>query len=138
MVLLHTTFISKQMSLTMHERSLFQRFQTWAETNAKEHTLSYIMFMVRMLIFATFGLSMGYVAEKIIVKAQGPQDRQRIRCSAFLALQLVILSTIFYIFISFGRYFDDWLWSTFAGTFFALCLFNAQVRLNDNIQCLLN
>jgi len=126
------------MSLSPHEKSLFKKFTNWAETNAKEHTLSYVVFLVRMLLFASFGLAMGYIAEKIIVKAQGSQDTEKVRCASYIALQLVVLSTIFYVFISFGRYFDDWLWSTFAGTFFALCLFNAQVRLNYNINCLLN
>ena len=123
---------------TYDTEQLFKKFQKWSETNAKEHTLSYMYFVLRMLIFAGFGLAIGYVGEKIIVKIQGPVDIDKIKCAGYVALQIVTLSTIFFIFISFGRYFDDWLWSTFAGSFFALCLFNAQVRLNDNISCLLN
>ena len=123
--------------MTAHDVDLFKKFQTWSETNAKEHTLSYMYFIVRMLLFSGFGLAIGHVGEKTIVNIQGPLDTSKVKCASYVALQIIILATVFFIFISFGRYFDDWLWNTFAGSFFALCLFNAQVRLNDNISCLL-
>jgi hypothetical protein len=119
----------------MNSTLLFKKFQEWSETNQAEHKISYVTFVGRMLMFSSLGLALGLVTEKLIVAVQGRQDTNQFKCGGYFALQICALASIFFLILSFGRYFDDWLWNTFAGSFFALCFFNSQTRLVGNINC---
>jgi len=121
----------------MEHETLFKKFQEWGETNAKEHTMNIGMFLAHMIMYSLFGVVLGAIGEITTRWLQGRVTSNKWKCAGFVAVQLSTVSVIIFCLIAFQRYFDDWMWSTYAGTFFSLMLFNTQQRLGDNLQCIL-
>ena len=116
---------------------VFKKFQEWGEVNAQEHKLGLVSFLVRMLFFSVIGCALGAVGEIITRWLQGDRVENKWKCSGFALFQVSLVAILLYVLVSFRRYFDDWLLSTFTGVFFSLMLFNSQERLSDNLKCIL-
>ena len=119
------------------EGELFKKFQKWGEVNAKEHSLNAITFVGRMLIYSIIGFVLGAIGEISTRWLQGDTLDKKWKCGGFALFQVALVAILLFILVSWRRYFDDWLLSTFAGVFFSLMLFNSQERLSDNIKCVL-
>ena len=119
------------------ELETFKKFQEWGEVNAQEHKLGPLSFVVRMLLFSVIGFVLGAVGEIVTRWLQGDRDDNKWKCTGFALFQVSLVVILLYVLVSWRRYFDDWLLSTFAGVFFSLMLFNTQERLNDNVKCIL-
>ena len=119
------------------ELETFKKFQAWSEVNAQEHTLSAVTFLGRMLMFSIIGFALGAVGEIVTRWLQGDREDNKWKCGGFALFQVSLVALLLFGLVSWRRYFDDWLLSTFAGVFFSLMLFNSQERLSDNIKCIL-
>jgi len=112
---------------------LFKKFSEWSEVNAKEHTLPMYQFIFLILTYCTLGFAIGNATERIVVKLQGPLKHTIVDSALFAIVQIVLVSTVFFIGIKFYRHWDDWLWSTFAGMMFITTYVATQVRFTQNI-----
>lgn len=115
----------------------FKKFQEWGEVNAQEHKLGPVSFLAKMLFYSVIGFALGAVGEIVTRWLQGDRVENKWKCSGFALFQVSLVVILLYVLVSFSRYFDDWLLSTFAGVFFSLMLFNSQERLSDNLKCIL-
>lgn len=118
-------------------QSTFKKFQEWGEVNVKEHSLNVMQFLAMIFAFSLMGFALGAAGELVTRWLQGDTVENKWKCGGFAIFQIGLVGLILFVLVSWNRYFDDWLLSTFAGMFFALMLLNTQERLSDNIKCIL-
>ena len=110
--------------------------QLESEVNLNEHMYSYLKFLFQSLSYGLIGLLIGIIIEFSIQKLQ-KNTVSKIEAFGFLMLQCAMLSTIFYVALQFGRRWDDWLWSTFAGYTFSILFISSQTSLSLNVTTLI-
>jgi hypothetical protein len=132
--------MSKKDTKSLYEQ--FKQFYNSEELNQSEHKMSLLQFIGSMILVSALGFALGVLVDKSVVLLQSNifnvDLADPILCSLFLIVHVIFSATIFWIGIKVARHWDDWLWGTFAGSFFSLFFFSCQIRLNQNINNILH